>query len=173
MLKKIKGRRSVRNFQEKPVPREELLQLVEAAIWAPSGSNTQAWSFILVETKQKIEKLSAVSPGLLGQPPALIALLRDLEGAYLKGGELSRDLLSLMDLSMAAQNMMLMAHELGLGTCAIRGFHQQSASSLLSLPEEMSLELLLAVGYPAAVPKAPSRKPVEEVVFYEQYGEEA
>jgi len=73
----IKGRRSVRSFVNKPVERALLERLIEAAVWAPTGGNAQTWIFIVVNEKSRIEKIRAISPGLLGEPTALIVVCQD------------------------------------------------------------------------------------------------
>ena len=73
----------------------------------------------------------------------------------------------LFDAAMAAQNIMLLAHSLGLGTCVLRGFDQSAFRVLLNLPPDVTPELLITVGFPKQVPKAPERRPLHEVLHYE------
>lgn len=73
----IRDRRSIRRFQEKAIPDEVLVRLVEAGVWAPTGGNAQTWIFIVVNEKSRIEKIRAISPGLLGEPTALIVVCQD------------------------------------------------------------------------------------------------
>jgi len=70
---------------------------VEAGVWAPTGGNAQTWVFIIITDCNRIQKIKAVSPGILGIPSALIVVCQDKELAYKKGGELGRDILSIMD----------------------------------------------------------------------------
>ena len=164
----IKGRRSVRSFVNKPVERAVLERLVEAAIWAPSGGNAQTWIFIVVDEKSRIEKIRAISPGLLGEPTALIVVCQDKDLAYKKGGELGRDTLSVMDAAIASQNIALQASTEGLGSCLVLSFHKKGIQKLLNLPEHIVPELLITLGYPAEDPKPPKRK-YEEVTFFNEY----
>ena len=57
----IKTRRSIRLFQDKPVPEALLLQAVETATWAPNGSNSQNWRFFIILDKKVINSISDVS----------------------------------------------------------------------------------------------------------------
>ena len=78
LLKAIVERRSVRSFQADPVPEDRLRRLVEAGIWAPSGGNAQTWCFIIVTDGASIRRLKMLSPGLLGNPPAVIVICQDI-----------------------------------------------------------------------------------------------
>lgn len=167
----IKTRRSVRSFRDEPVSYEVLKQLVEAGCWAPSGSNAQAWQFIVVRDREKIKKLQRFSPGLFVSPPAIIVICVDKDRAFAKAGEMGRDILSLFDVAMAAQNIMLLAHSMELGTCVLRSFDQRAFQILLELPQNVTPELLVIVGAPKVVPKAPERRPLEEVLHFERWGE--
>jgi nitroreductase len=154
----IKERRSVRSFREEAVPRETLLRLVqEAAIWAPSGGNAQTWRFVIIDDRTLVNKVRMISPGLLGQPAAVIAICQDMEEAGRKGSQLG-ETLALLDSGMAAQNIMLAAHDLGLGTCAVASFHRQGLQTLLGLPPAVVPLLLISVGVPGDIPPPPQRR---------------
>ncbi len=169
LLELIKGRRSVRSFTDEPVPDETLKLLVEAACWAPTGSNMQAWEFVVIRDKEKIRKMKSFSPGLFVAPPALIVICADRDRAFQKGGEMGRDIVSLFDVAMAAQNILLLAHSMGLGTCVLRSFDQKAFQIFLELPENVVPELLITVGIPKATPPAPPRRPLEEVLHFERW----
>lgn len=169
VLEAIKGRRSVRSFLDQPVEREILEQLVEAAIWAPSGGNAQTWRFVVITDPERIRRIKTVSPGLLGDPPAVIAVCQDLNEARAKGGEQGANFLAYVDAAMATQNLLLAAHAAGLGTCVVASFHRGAVGRLLGLPDGVEPLLLVSVGWPATVPPPPRRR--EGVVFFEVYGE--
>lgn len=106
----IKERRSVRVFADREVEREKLMELCEAAVWAPTGGNSQPWVFIPVLKQETIKLVKTVSPGLLGNPKALIAVLSDKESNVKKMG-LIGETLAEMDCCFAAQNILLLAQE--------------------------------------------------------------
>jgi nitroreductase len=166
----IKGRRSVRSFQDRPVERELLERLVEAGIWAPSGGNAQTWHFVVITDPEQLRRIRTVSPGMLGNPPAAIAVCQDLVAAREKGGELGASL-AVMDAAMAVQNILLAAYDAGLGTCVIASFHKGAVSRILGLPEGMEPVLLVSVGWPARVPPPPPRR--QDVISWERYGNRA
>jgi nitroreductase len=162
----IKGRRSVRNYVDRKIPREQLGKIMEAATWSPSASSAQAWEFIVVVDDDDIERIKAFSPGIFGNPAAIIVVCRDLKRAYDICAESGRDILSLMDVSMASQNIMLAAYDLGIGSCAVRSFGISAVKRLFDLPEHINPELLITLGYPEETPKPPKRREVSEVIHW-------
>lgn len=156
----IMSRRSIRDFLESPVPSEVLSSLLEAARWAPSGGNRQPWLFVVVCKKANVEKIKMFAPGLQGDPPALIVLCRD---------ESVGSTTAIMDISMAAQNMLLTATANGLGSCVVRSFNAPAIQLLLRLPSHVIPELIISLGYPGKPTRIPSRRAIEDLVHRERY----
>ena len=154
----IRGRRSVRRFAERPVEAAALERLVEAAAWAPSGGNAQTWRFVIVTDQAEVRRIKTVSPGLLGGPPALVAVCQDLAEARRRGGALGETLLAVADAAMAAQNLLLAAHAEGLGTCVVASFHRGGVARLLGLEPGVEPILLVSVGWPAQTPPPSPRR---------------
>ena len=167
LLKAIVERRSVRSFKADHVPEDRLRRLVEAGIWAPSGGNAQTWRFIIVTDGVSIRRLKMLSPGLLGNPPAVIVICQDIAEAERKGAKLGKEVLSLMDSAMAAQNIILAAYAEGLGTCIVRSFHPGGVQKLLKLSQYVEPQILISVGVPASVPKPPKRN--FDIVSFQEY----
>jgi nitroreductase len=159
-------RRSVRQFKEQVVEIELLRELLHAGIWAPTAGNIQPWIFICVTKPARIHNIQVVSPGMLGNPQALICVCSDRKLAFDKAGK-GGSSLALFDCAMAAQNIMLRAYDLGLATCVIRSFNQNAVRELLSAPEHVVPELLINIGYPVRIPTKPGRR--EEVIFWELF----
>lgn len=164
----IKGRRSIREFTDQMVAKEILLKLLEAAVWSPSGGNAQTWHFVAITDQEKMKKIKMLSPGLSRGAPAVIVIAQDLSLAKHIGGEMGSETISKMDSAMAAQNIMLAAYEMGLGTCAVASFHQNAVGKFLKFPEHIKPQLLVSVGHPAKNPSPPARK-FEEVIWFEEY----
>ncbi len=159
----IKKRRSVRSFKKEEVSQNKIRKLVESAIWAPSGSNIYAWGIKVVRGKLA-EKIKKFSPGLYGDPPVLMVICVDKKIALEEGGEMGREILSFMDVAIAAQNICLQATEIELGTCIVRSFNQKAVQKILGLSEKIVPELIVSVGIPENFPQTPPKKEVEEVV---------
>jgi nitroreductase len=164
----IRGRRSVRSYEPRPVQREALIRLVEAACWAPSAGNLQTWKFVIVTEEQRLRKLRMVAPGMIGNPPAAIVVAEDAAESERRAGEVGAAMATNMDAAMAALNICLQAYADGLGSCVIGSFNQQGVARIVNLPTGIEPKLLVSVGYAARSPKAPQRKK-RGVVFLEVY----
>jgi len=81
--------------------------------------------FIIVTDSDWIQKIKAVSPGILGSPSALVVVCQDKDLAYKKGGALGRDVSSIMDVAMASQNIMLQAYDEKIGSCPVLSFYKK------------------------------------------------
>jgi len=172
----IVGRRSIRQFEDKPVPHELLAQIVETASFAPSWKNTQIARYIAVEgeTKNKLAKLTSSYPGngrIMENAPVVIALTV-VKGrcGYERDGSFTTsrgDTWQMFDAGVAAQTFCLAAHEQGIGSVIMGIFDQKEASDLLEIPEDRELVALIPIGYPVESPVAPKRKSVEDLLSYQ------
>ncbi len=160
----IKERRSIRSFLDKKVEKEKIEKLVEAAIWSPSASNLQPWHIVILQREENIKRAKTFSPGVSGKPAALIIFCIDSKKAYEEGGKDEAEVLCYMDIAIAAQNVCLVAADLGLGSCIIRSFNKRALKEIFDIEHEP--ELMVAIGYPAEDPKAPKRRAFDEVVVY-------
>ena len=167
----IMGRHSIRSFRPDPVEKSLLLTLDDAAQQAPSASNLQAWRFLFITDQQLKEKVDLFSPGLSGKPPVILVICSDMHKAARKGGKNSEVYGCLMDASMAAENLMLKAVELGLGTCAIKSYNDSAIRKILNIPERYRIEMLMLIGYPQGEPRCPKRPPLEEICFFDHITE--
>jgi nitroreductase len=178
VMQAIKNRRSVRKLKSEPVSNDLVEAVLEAGRWAPSWANTQCWKFVVVRDALMRGKVAeTISPGNRGtdalkNAPVIIAICGELGKAGYKKGTLATDKGDwyMFDTALAAQNMMLAAHSLGLGTVAIGLFDASKAAELLEIPSNVRVVLLLPLGYPAEEPTAPPRKELTEIVSYNRYG---
>jgi nitroreductase len=166
----IHSRRSVRAFTEEPIPGDLLRQVLRAATSAASGGNVQPWAFVVIQEASRVGALRALAPGIIGQPQAVVAIGLDAERAECVGGDLGLEL-AWIDIGLALQNLLLAAHDLGLGACPIGSFHRGAVALFLDLPSHVKLVLLVALGYPQARPPSRGRRPLPEVCFAERWGE--
>jgi len=169
LKKAIFERRSIRQFTDADITPEELEMLVHAGIWAPTAGNIQPWLFFCVTGPEQIHNIQVLSPGMLGNPTALVCVCSDLNRAFEKAGEGGKTL-ALFDCAMASQNIMLRAHDLGIGSCVVRSFNQAAVRTILKAPSHVQPELIIMLGRPARVPNPPKRN--EDVLFWEEYTEE-
>lgn len=176
-IKNIKERRSIRRYISKPVPADLLRQVVEAAAYAPSWTNSQTVSYLALydpEVRKRVdEKVAEVSPHngeILKNVPLLVLQLSEngKSGIRRASGKPIREGMDQhwqsFDAGLSAEAFCLAAHDYGLGTLILGGYAEDMIREVLELPENMKISCLLAVGYPEVVPDAPKRKSAEELL---------
>ena len=178
LLKEIANRRSVRKFENRPIDADVLQKLIESARLAPSGSNTQPWTFIIVteeEMKRKIVHADHDQIWML-QAPVFIVCVADIrtripEGdLYLDENSAEPELKRIIrDTAIAVEHMVLQAEHLGLATCHTGWFRQEEIRPLLGIPEDKYVCNVLVVGYAKEIPKQRPRRPLEELIKYERW----
>lgn len=183
ILNSIFTRRSIRNYQETQVSEEDLNQILKAAVYAPSGSNSQTWLFTAIQDKNVLQKLNELvrrgflewQPGEKEYPAKLGAKKRAESEAFnfyyhaptlVIASNVPDYANAMADCSAALQNIFLSAHSLGLGSCWINqltwlnsnaGVREYLAE--LGLPKEHVICGAAAIGYRSGeLPKAPARK---------------
>ncbi|MFH0869872.1 MAG: nitroreductase family protein [archaeon] len=169
--KAILETRSVRKYKPGKVSEELLMELIDAARLAPSGNNAQPWKFRIManEADKKLLKDNKIfKQGFVYDAPAVILCCAD-PGAYPAekfdaGTDDPNILRAVRDLSFAAQNLVLRATELGLGTCYIGSMDKQKIKELLGLPERYVDPYFIAVGYAADKPSKKNRKMMDEIL---------
>lgn len=179
----IKTRRSVRDYKEDPVSDEDIKFLIDCARYAPSGSNTQPWGFLVIQNKEMIQKLS--DSGKKAMIPLAEKITNNPKNAagfisYLKtkGTNLFHNAPLLLiifgneksvtadwDCAMAAQNMMLAAHSRGIGSCwiglALPALMDEKILQELGAPSGYKAVAPLIFGYPKGKAVMPERKEPE------------
>ena len=178
VLEAIKTRRSIRRYKTTPVDDKTIVLVLEASRWAPSWANTQCWRFIVVRDgniKAKLANaLSANNPATdaIRNAPVTIVACAELGKSGFKCGEQSTDKGDwyMFDVGLAMQNLVLVAHSLGLGTVHVGAFDAKKVESILGLPQGFCVVEMTPLGYPDEEPKPRLRKELSEIVFYDKYG---
>jgi len=164
----IRTRRSIRKYVDKPVEKEKLLRILEAARLAPSAVNRQPWDFIVVTDPGVRKKLGVAYPKewFINAPVIIVACAHPARAWIRKDGEEYWK----VDVAIAMQNLILTAWEEGLGTCWIGAFDEQEVKKALGIPPEVRVVAMTPLGYPAEE-KGPvtDRKPLDEIVHYEHW----
>ena len=159
-LEAIRRRRSVRAYTGEPIPREDLIQIVDAGRMAASGYNRQPWVFVVVTEAETIERCKVVSSWIQAAA-AVIAVVVDDSAPFWH-----------QDASAAVQNMLVASTALGYGSCWLEGStarHEDALKGLLGVPDDRRLITLVAVGVPEAWPDR-EKKPLDEVLCWERFG---
>lgn len=176
-MEAIKGRRSVRKYKEEEVQEEQIRQVLEAAIWAPSWGNTQCWRFVVVKEKTIKEKLAdsltARNPATQAVREAPVVIIgcgvKEKSGFYKGKPVTDKGDWLLYDVALSFENLSLVAYSLGLGTVHIGAFNTEKVKEILCLPENIVPVIMTPLGYPEEIPSAPPRKPVDEVTYINRY----
>jgi nitroreductase len=165
ILNLLKSRRSIRVYQDRPIPNDLLLQILEAGRWAPTGANLQPWHFIVVtdpETRRRIGEVTRflfIKSSHVEKAPVVIVL-----GFNTQKGKYGR-----YDVTLAGGNMMTMATNLGLGTCWIGAFDESKVKEILEIPENIEAIGLITLGYPGENAEVPPRVELEKIVHWESW----
>lgn len=159
----IVKRRSIRRFKPDPISNDALMKILEAGRLAPSAGNRQPWHFIVVRDKGVKEALmkAARNQKFIAEADTVIVILGNPEESprwYMQ------------DPMIAAQNMVLQATELGLGTCYIGAFDEGEVKRILSIPENLKVICLLPIGFPDESPPPKPRKPLSQITSMDKYG---
>ncbi len=167
----IKLRWSCRRYMRKPLEKEKFLKLFEAARRAPSSYNEQPWRFIVGlnydETHSKL--LEVLVPA--NQEWAKDAPLLGLVVAKIKYSHIDRENPARKhDCGMALAFLFLQAVELGLSCRAMGGYDKLLAREVFRIPEDYEPVVCFACGYPDEEPVYKERKPLQEILFKEEFG---
>ncbi len=159
--KAIKERRSIRSFTGKKPSKAQLLELVDAAIHAPSGCDIQGWRFVAIDDKNVLNQLvERGAATFLRKAPCAILLFYDNRTDNIE----YRD--DVQSASAAVQNLLLKAHSIGLGACWVNHLpKKKELQGIFSAPKYFEPMALVALGFPAAKPKPVQRKASAEALL--------
>lgn len=164
LLEGIYSRRSVREFTDEPVSREDIMEILKAGSWAPSGLNNQPWRFVVVRDRAKLLELAKLTRyrHIIAGAPAALAVFCDREAMY-------NEVKDHQGVGACLQNMLLAAHALGLGAVWLGEILNRSGEvrELLELPERLELMAVVAVGHPARRDQQSRRKGLAELLVKE------
>lgn len=161
------AKRAIRHFADQPISDETLRKILNAGRLSGSSKNTQPWMFIVIRDRDRLKALSECGT----------------YAAHLAGANVGVALLTpdpaqrwsiMFDLGQAAQNMMLTAWELGIGSVMATIYEPEKARSLLGFPEEWHIRAAISFGYPSydpatKPPKKGMRRTFDEVVKWERW----
>ena len=167
----IYRKRSIRRFAAEPLAPAHLDRILQAGRHAPSSKNRQRWTFIVVQDRARLSELAKVGPFAdhIAGAAAAVALVTPDPRPPGAGRSI------LFDIGMAAENMMLAAWELGIGSAPATVYEPDLARELLGYPGDQYCEYILSFGYPAnpddltRPPKPGGRRSLEDVVREERW----
>jgi nitroreductase len=174
----VKGRRSIRKYEDKEIPQEQLDAILEAVRWSPSWANTQCWEIIVAKSAETKAALQAALPpkgnpafkAMVAAPVVLVICGKKGTSGFYKGAVTT--VLGdwfMYDLGIATQTLCLTAHAMGLGTVVVGLFDHAKAAEAVNVPEDYQLVSMIPLGYPAKTGAAPRRREPGEYVHLERF----
>ncbi|MBE6836747.1 MAG: nitroreductase [Ruminococcus sp.] len=168
ILETISKRHSYRGkYKSTPVPREDLIKIMQAGLDAPSGCNKQTTSLIAVDDKNLLERIHGViNPPIGESAPAMICVLTQRIIAY------KDRCFAIHDYSAAIENMLLAIVDLGYESCWYEGHITDTdrigyqIAQILGVPDDYELVCILPVGVAENIPAGPNKKPFEERAWF-------
>jgi nitroreductase len=159
----LTSRRNVREYEDRPIPSENLDRILDAGRRAPSSRNWQPWDFVVVTDRSQLEELSQVWQFArhVARSAATIALV-----AREPANDSERDWIQ-YDFGQATMSMMIAAADLGIGAGHASVADQERARRVLGLPPDHFCAYLMALGYPTRPLRPisrPDRRPLQDVV---------
>lgn len=178
-LSLAKERQSVRRYSPRPVENEKLERCLEAARLAPSASNSQPWHFIIVKQEPlRSEVAKATFSGsvkfnkfALNAPVLVVIIMMKPRLLNRIAMLLKKKEWRLIDIGITAEHFCLQAAQEGLGTCMMGWYDEKQLKSLLSIPRDKTVALVISLGYAEeGYPlRNKIRKPIGEIVSYDGY----
>jgi len=166
ILENIKTRRSVRKFSDRQISDGNMDLIIEAGRWAPSGANAQPWQFIVARDRAVIKSIadacyySVLKSRHVGEANVVVVIL---------GNPAVGSATYLQDCTIAGANMTLMANALGIGSCWIGAFEDDTIRDILAIPEGLKIIALISFGYAAKEPRVTPRLEHKDIVHLEGY----
>lgn len=176
----VASRRSCRAFREdKPVDRDLVRAIVDAARLAPSAVNRQPWHFIAIDCNdpdmapQRDAILAAYPRPWITTAPVILVACEDHGAAWHRGAD-GKDH-SDIDIAIATEHIMLAAAALGLGACWVCNFDPRAIAGPLGIPEGVDPAVIIPLGYPShdntrgEYRPATARKPLDEILTWGEF----
>ena len=171
VLECIKTRRSTRKFLDVPVEWDKIGTIVDAGRSAPTSGNLQNWKFIVVLDEEKRKEISeaCLKQFWMERAPVHIVICAEPEKAKRFYGIRGERLYSIQNCAASAENMILTAHSLGLGSCWVGAFDEDMLKRALGIPDYARPQAIIPIGYPAEKVPTPMQYQLENLVFMEAW----
>ncbi len=175
----IFSRRSIRAFTHYHVSDDEIRSVIDAARYAPSWANTQAWEFIVVRDRELIRRVtetySETNPARkcsLAASAVIVACAKTKVSGCKGGVERTKfHEWFMFDLGMAVQNLCLKALDIGLGTVVVGSMNHDKCREILGIPDDFEAVVTIPIGRPASPPHAaPARKELNDILHLDRFG---
>ncbi len=168
----MKTRRTIRKFKDIEVPWDHVVKLLEAGKSAPCSGNIQNWKFIVIKDKEARAELAGYCGNQMwiAKAPVIIVVVADVDKAKRFYGIRGERLYSIQNCAAATENILLMAHALGLGGAWIGYMEEDKIIPMLTIPQGLRPQAVIAIGYPAENPPIPPKYTLENSMYFRQFG---
>lgn len=177
----VKRRRSVRAYEDRPVPQALLMRILECGHMAPTGGNLQPWEFVVVTDAADRRRLAdttyrgnsydlAHHQDWIATAPVLIIVAGDRVKASARYGQKSSESLVYLDCSACIENMLLAAVDAGLGACYVSGFFESLIAQGFGLPPSHEVVGIVTLGYEKGSASMRPKEAISGKIHYGRYG---
>lgn len=167
--KAIKTRHSVRRFKEKKPDWRAIMKAIESAIHAPLAGNIQTLKVIVVSDEDKIQKLAqAAQQDFIASAHYVVVICSEDAKAVRSYDERGKKYCR-QQAGAAIQNFLLKITELGLGTCWIGAFSDESVRNILQIPDNVEIEAMFPIGYEMGKAKQRLKPELDETLYFEHW----
>ncbi len=162
-IQQVLTRRSVRKYKSEPVSEEILKNILESGRQAPSATNRQPWHFVVVRDNEGKDACAFQGFNRWVTGAAFVVV------GFYRQSEVMIEKLSLMDVTIALQNMVVAGWVQGVGSCWMGAFNEPKLKETLNLPVDARLVGAIAFGIPDETPRQPPKKPLNEIIHFDKW----
>lgn len=165
-------RRSIRKYSRKELKIEEIIKILEIARFAPSSGNLQNWKLIIISDRDKIKDISefCIEQEWISQASYLIIICNERKKVVEYYGEHFGEVYSIQNCAIIAAYIELLALDRGLGSCWVGAYYEDKIKKLLDIPDEISIDAIITIGYQAERKLESNRKPLRDICFFNKFG---
>jgi nitroreductase len=169
--KTIKKRHSVRKFKSKKPDWRMIIEAIDLAKNSPYAGNIPTIKFLLIDDKDKIDKISkACQQSFIKQVKYIVVICNDKEN-LIKSYEDRGEKYGKQQAGAVIQNLLLKITDLGLATCWVGAFSDNQIKKILDIPKNIDVEALLPIGYEMGKSEPKSKPDLDNILFFNTWGE--
>tara|TARA_Y100000310_G_scaffold344866_1_gene460111 strand:- start:3709 stop:4377 length:669 start_codon:yes stop_codon:yes gene_type:complete len=167
----VRSRRSIRKYQDRQVPWDEIVKILHSAKYAPFAGNIMNSKFIVIKDEDKRNAIAdaCADQHWMALAPVHIVVVGEPEKAERYYGARGARLYTIQGGAAAIQNMLLTAHAIGLGACWVGSFDEELIREVCGLPEHVFVEAVVTIGYADEKPDMPPKYRIEHMMFFNKW----
>ena len=162
-IEQILSRRSIRKYKNTPVSEEVINNILEAGRQSPSATNNQPWHFVVARAEKAKEACDFQGFNQFVKKADFVIV------GFYEESEVIIEKLSLMDVTIALQNMVIAGWVQGVGSCWMGAFDEIKLKETLNLPADSSIVGAIAFGIPDEAPSQPRKKQINEIFHFDKW----